>query len=556
MATPARLLSVSELLTEAAAKVPERPAVLVGGRTISFRALDEDCGRLAAGLAAEGVGPGVRAALLVPPGIEFVSLTFALFRCGAVPVFVDPGIGWRNMGRCLAEAEPQVFIGSTKAHLARLAGGWGKGSIKTLVTTGSLRLPGWLGLEDLNRTASAPNTTLASRGDARGVGTGGPDLQERQDEMAAILFTSGSTGAPKGAVYTHGIFAHQAAMLREHFQIEPGAYSVPTFPLFALFDVALGLSAVIPRMDPTRPAKVDPLEIVGPIQKHGAVQLFGSPALLDAVGRYGERHGVCLPSLKRVICAGAPVPAKVMARLVRMLAPGAEFHTPYGATEALPVACITAAEVLSETAALTAQGRGVCVGRPWPGMEVKVIRISDEPIPRWSEDLCLPAGETGEITVKGPVVTAEYFRRPEAAALAKIPDPAGGVRHRMGDLGYLDAAGRLWFCGRKSHRVSAPAETLYTVPCEGVFNQHPGVRRSALVGVAAVAGQFPVLCVELEPGADEARVRRELLETAQRFAHTKAIRTVLFHPRFPVDVRHNAKIAREKLAVWAKGRLP
>jgi acyl-CoA synthetase (AMP-forming)/AMP-acid ligase II len=344
-------------------------------------------------------------------------------------------------------------------------------------------------------------------------------------------------------------------MLREHFQIEPGDYSVPTFPLFALFDVALGLSAIIPRMDPTRPARVDPRELVLPIQKHGAVQLFGSPALLDAVGRYGERHGVCLPSLKRVICAGAPVPAKVLARLARMLAPDAEIHTPYGATEALPVACITGSEVLSQTAAMTGEGRGVCVGRPWAGMEVRIIRISDEPVPVWSERLCLPPGEIGEIVAKGPVVTGEYFRRPEATALAKIPEPDGTVRHRMGDLGYFDEAGRLWFCGRKNHRIAALPETLFTIPCEGVFNQHPRVRRSALVGLESGQGQIPVLCVELEPGADRDQVRRELLETAQRFTHTRRIRTVLFHPGFPVDVRHNAKIFREKLAVWAKGRV-
>ncbi|MBI5239441.1 MAG: AMP-binding protein [Elusimicrobia bacterium] len=519
-----RLPGVSELLAQAAAAVPDRPAVLAGGRSVTFRELDERCSRLVEGLAARGIGPGVRTALLVPPGIEFVSLAFALFRCGAVPVLIDPGIGWRNLGRCLDEAAPEAFIGSAKAHIARIIGGWGKDSIKT---------------------ALSPSNALGPRGGPRGVGASGPDFDK--NGTAAILFTSGSTGAPKGAVYTHSLFAHQAAMLKEHFGIEPGGVSVATFPLFALFDVALGLTTIIPRMDPTRPARVDPLEIVLPIQEHGAVQLFGSPALLDALSRCGERHGVCLPSLRRVISCGAPVPAKVLARLARMLGPGAEIHTPYGATEALPVACITAAEVLGETAALTAQGRGVCVGRPWPGMEVRIVGISDEPIGSWSEELCLPQGRTGEIVVKGPVVTAEYFRRPEATALAKIPDH-GSVRHRMGDLGYFDDRGRLWFCGRKSHRVGG----LFTIPCEGVFNQHPAVRRSALVGVPS----GPVLCVELERGADEARVRRELLETARRFEHTKAIRTVLFHPAFPVDIRHNAKISREKLAVWAQRRIP
>jgi acyl-CoA synthetase (AMP-forming)/AMP-acid ligase II len=188
-------------------------------------------------------------------------------------------------------------------------------------------------------------------------------------------------------------------------------------------------------------------------------------------------------------------------------------------------------------------------------MDVRVIRISDEPIPSWSEGLALPAGETGEITVKGPVVTREYFRRPEATALAKIPEADGSVRHRMGDLGYFDDKGRLWFCGRKSHRVATPEETLFTIPCEGIFNAHPLVRRTALVGVGGKAGKVPVLCVELEPEADGEKVRRELLETAARFPSTRRIRTVLFHPGFPVDIRHNAKIFRERLAAWAEERI-
>lgn len=536
-----RAESVSDLLAETAARVGQRPAILAGRKSMTFRQLDDDSAILAAGLIRAGVGPGMRAALLAPPGMDFAALTFALFRAGAVPVLIDPGIGWKNMGRCLAQAEPQAFIGSEKAHLARLAGGWARGSLRIRVTAGRPWFWGGLTLQDLRRLGRESPAAMP---------------RPRPDDAAAILFTSGSTGAPKGAVYTHSIFCHQARMLAERFGITPGDYSIPTFPLFALFDVALGLSAVIPRMDPTRPARVDPLEIVRPVQKYGAVQLFGSPALLDAVGRFGERHGVMLPSLKRVICAGAPVPARVLERMVRMLRPGAEVHTPYGATEALPLAHVSSSELLRDGAALTAQGRGVCVGRTWPGMEARIIRIDDSAISSWSADLELPRGCIGEITAKGPVVTREYFRDPNATALAKIPEPDGSVRHRMGDLGYIDEKDRLWFCGRKSQRVITSVETLFTIPCEGVFNSHPQVRRSALVGVQIPGGQVPVLCVELEPGAaDVSSIRAELLELGARFAHTRRIRTILFHPAFPVDIRHNAKIFREKLAVWAKQRI-
>lgn len=532
--------NVVSRLEELAEKAPGRPAVIVGESRVSFRSLNEDCGRIASGLGKIGLRRGARAALMVPPGPDFFALTFALFKIGAVPVLVDPGIGVQNLGSCLAEAEPEAFIGTPKAQLVRALGRWAKGSLRLNVTVGRP----WLGghsLEDIRRLGEARSSA---------------SLTARSDETAAVLFTSGSTGAPKGAVYTHAIFSAQIALLQEMFGVEPGEVSVATFPLFGLFDVALGMTAVIPRMDAAKPGSVDPREIIGPIQNHGAAQLFGSPALLERVARYGEAHKIHLPTLKRVISAGAPVPAKLLERFSRLLSRQARIYTPYGATEALPVCSIESREILGETASLTAGGRGVCVGRPVPGVEISIIKISDQAIGSWSEDLVLPDGEIGEIAVRGPVVTRRYHNRPEAEALAKISGPDGEIRHRMGDLGYRDGDGRIWFCGRKSHRVRTPSGVLYTIPCEAVFNRHPKARRTALVGVGEPGSQIPVLCVELEKGASGRKaVKAELLALGAAHPHTLGIKTILFHPRFPVDVRHNAKIFREKLALWATRKI-
>jgi acyl-CoA synthetase (AMP-forming)/AMP-acid ligase II len=190
---------------------------------------------------------------------------------------------------------------------------------------------------------------------------------------------------------------------------------------------------------------------------------------------------------------------------------------------------------------------------------VQIILISDDPIPTWSDDLILPAGQIGEIVVCGPIVTKEYFRRPDLTALSKIYDPKRNrIHHRMGDLGYLDDRGRIWFCGRKSQRVITSTRTFYTIPCEAVFNQHAQVRRSALVGVARNGSTEPVLCVELEKksqGSDSKRLTNEILALGDAQTHTKEIQTVLFHPAFPVDIRHNAKIFREKLAQWATRKM-
>jgi acyl-CoA synthetase (AMP-forming)/AMP-acid ligase II len=377
--------------------------------------------------------------------------------------------------------------------------------------------------------------------------------------VAAILFTSGSTGVAKGVIYTHAIFAAQVEQLQRVYQIHPGEVDLPTFPLFGLFGPALGVTSVLPEMDATRPALVDPLRILDAIRWFGVTNLFGSPALLRRVGG-GAGPGEHLPTLRRVISAGAPVPPAVVERFCELLPAGTQVYTPYGATEALPVASIGSEEILRETGARTAEGAGICVGLPVEGITVRVIRISDEPIPTWSDDLVLPTGQIGEIVVQGRVVTASYHNRPESTALAKIQDPSrGGFWHRMGDVGYLDERGRIWFCGRKSQRVITPAGTLFTIPCEGVFNAHPGVLRSALVGVKRNGVVEPVLCVERTPegvALAEEQLKRELLTLGNAHEHTRAIRHILFHPSFPVDIRHNAKIFREKLAVWAAGRLP
>jgi acyl-CoA synthetase (AMP-forming)/AMP-acid ligase II len=312
------------------------------------------------------------------------------------------------------------------------------------------------------------------------------------------------------------------------------------------------MTCVVPDMDFTRPARVDPRKLIEAIEDFGVTNMFGSPAVIRRLGSYGAEHNIRLPSLWRVISAGAPVPAAAIERFTKMLAPGAQVFTPYGATECLPVASIGSDELLGETRYKTDEGAGVCVGRPVPGLRVEIIRVSDEPIAVWDEELVLPRGQVGEVAVQGPQVTMAYFNRPAATELAKIPGDAKGVFHRMGDLGYFDERCRLWFCGRKSQRVRASGGDLYTIPCEAVFNTHPAVFRTALVGVPRGAVTEPVLCVELEPGRhDPEAVRGDLLEIGAHFDHTRSIRTILFHPGFPVDIRHNAKIFREKLAAWA-----
>ena len=576
--TPA--VNIASHLADMARSQPDTLAVIIQkGRLLTdgcvytaytFSELNCETDRVALGLEAIGIGPGTRTALMVKPSLEFFTLAFGLFKIGAVPVLIDPGIGLKNLKTCLGEAKPEAFIGIPKAHVARLLFGWARESIRVKVTVGPRLF--WGG------------TSLAWIG---GEGEKIP-ATPKEGEPAAILFTSGSTGVPKGVVYTHRIFGDQIECLREIYGIEPGERDVATFPLFALFGPALGMTAIIPDMDATRPARANPLKIIAAVKDYEATNMFGSPALLKRVGRWGANHKTKLPSLRRILSAGAPAEPETLRQFSKMLRPGVQIFTPYGATESLPVSSIGSEEILNETAAKSAKGEGVCVGLPAPRAEVAIVPICDELIERWSEDLRLPQGEIGEIVVRGPRVTAEYFNRPEPTRLAKIPDPegckgrgrngheqdahvtiheqdahataGGGFFHRMGDVGYFDAHGRLWFCGRMAHRVVVGGETLHTIPCERIFNTHPQVARTALVGVERGGDTQPVLCVELErPGAWSKtalrQVGKELLEIGAANPLTRRVKTVLFHPAFPVDIRHNAKIFREKLAVWADKKL-
>ena len=517
-----------------------------GGRvayeSASYSALNQLSDEYARGLIEYGIGHGVRCALMLTPGLDFFAMFFALFKAGAVPVLIDPGIGIKPLKSCLANARPEAFIGVTRAQVARAVLGWAPAA--KLVTSGAKLGWGGLSTRQLRKLGEKSSGTVLANTSA--------------DEMAAILFTSGSTGIPKGVVYRHRHFTAQVGMLQAAFNIQPGEVDLPTFPPFALFDPALGMTTVIPYMDPTRPARADPRLLIQAIERFEVSNLFGSPALLKVLGHHTESNEIHLPTLRRVISAGAAVPLATIRRLQKALPAGAEIHTPYGATECLPVASVSGTELDAEVEQRTALGEGTCVGRPVAPNRVRIIAVNDREVDYFSNSVELPVGVSGEIVVYGPTTTDSYWQKPEQTRLAKISDAEGNTWHRMGDVGYFDTDGRLWYCGRKSQRVVNEHECLYADQVEAIFNVHPEVSRTALVGIGDAGRQTPVLCVEPLHKPDAARrhrIQTDLLQLGRNHAISKSIQQILFHKSFPVDIRHNAKIGREKLAVWAARQL-
>ena len=549
---PAASANIARHLETMAATQPHAAALKVPrGRTatgaidyltLTFAELATEVAGWRAHLRAKGVVTGDRVLVMVRQGLPLIASVFALFSLGAIPIVIDPGMGRRRFLECVRRSRPRVLLGIPVAqvlsHLFRRA--FNTVEVRVHVSGNALHRIATDG-------AAHANLEIVPRA-AR--------------DLAAILFTSGSTGAPKGVCYEHGMFEAQVTMIRDTYGITPGEIDLPMLPVFALFNPALGLTTIVPEIDPSRPATVDPRKIVQAIQQEQVTNTFGSPTLWLKIAQHCRDHAITLPSLRRVLSAGAPVPPALWTAMSQIL-PNGELHSPYGATEALPVSTIAAREVLAGTADATRTGAGTCVGHIVPPNEVRIIPITDTALASLQDLPLLPAGEIGEIIVRGPTVTQLYDALPEATARAKIPADAGEAAdtrnwHRLGDAGYRDDSGRLWFCGRIAERVVLEDGTsLFPDQVEPLFNSHPSIRRTALIAVGPTDRQQAGLVIEptntrtVRSDAARRALAAELCQLARDHRHASRVHLFYFHPNLPVDVRHNAKIHRLALARWA-----
>lgn len=445
---------------------------------------------------------------------------------------------------CLRRVRVEAFIGTPKAQVLRRLRPRAFAGVRAGVTVGG------------------PDGTALRRLVADGAGRPwAAPAPTGPDDLALIGYTTGSTGPAKPVEVTTGMLLAMARGSEEAHFTGAERTTLVTMPLMGVFDLMAGRTVVVPRMDMARVGAADPAPLADAVRRFEVDAMFASPALLAPLAAHLAATGTPVPSLRLVISGGAPVSPALLGELRAALPGQARVFSTYGATEALPMALLESREVLAAGTGAPATGPGaglgVCLGRPAPGTAVRTIAIGDGPLPRWTPELAVPPGEVGEIVVSGPAVSPRYFRAERADADHKIQD--GATRwHRTGDVGWIDEQGRIWFCGRKSQRVRTPGGDLHTVRCEGVFNAHPRVRRTALVGVGPRGRERPVLCVELAPGTGRdqwPRIEEELRALGADNPMTKPIADFLVHPAFPVDVRHNAKIRRELLAGWAEERL-
>lgn len=490
------------------------------------------------GLAKYGMSAGDRVIMLVPPGSDFLALSLAIMARGAIPVFLDPGMGVDNLVASIRQCDPQGFVGSFKAQLLRLKLRDVFKRLKFSVVAADILLPGVLTTGFLRRFSPAPLLPVS------------------QQAEQFIAFTSGGTGVPKGVVYTAEMLDGILKIFEQNFGMKSGGKDMPLLPIFSLFNVALGITSVFPPMNPSKPLQLDPAKICTLVEEAGVQSSFGSPTLWTKLGEYALRHRIKFPSLKRVFMAGAPVSSKTLKLVKDIISPDGEAYTPYGATEALPVTLVSSKEVFSNLGTTSTGGElGTFVGGAVAGVDLHIIEDVDGPILSPDQVKGLAPSEIGEIVVSGSNVSSYYFRQDIATRNSKMTDASGRVWHRMGDMGYVDSNGRLYFCGRKVHSVVTPSKVFFSIPVERIFNENSKVRRSALIPY----NNEPAIVIEPKPEywpeTDEQRAafRQELLELASRNNLTKGIKAIFFNRSFPVDARHNAKIFRDRLATWAAG---
>ena len=502
----------------------------------NYKSLSSLVNRYRRGLEKLGLEPGDKVVMLVTPGVDFVALSYAVMGSGAVPVFIDPGIGKDGLLRCIEDIEPAVFIGSPKAHVLRLLKRSAFQGLKFHLMATAWSLPGTLNLSLLQRFSSMPLP-----------------VENNPDEIGLIAYTSGATGHPKGVIFTNNMLQAQLEIFSSEFGLEPGRKDLPLLPIFSLYSIALGVCSVFPPVNPTRPLSLDPRRIEWIIQDLSIDYSFGSPTLWNKIAEYCIRSRVTLPSVRKVFMAGAPVSNETLAQVEKILE-GGEVYTPYGATEALPVTLVSSQQLGPEAEVPASGGeQGTPVGEPVSLLDLKIVARQEGVVEDIADFRELPAFEVGEVIVSGPNVSANYLKRPEADEIAKVRD-GEDFWHRMGDMGYLDPEGRLYFCGRKAHLVETPERTYYSVPCERIFNRHPKVYRSALISLEGrpaagiVVEPYPKFWPDDEKSQERFLV--ELRNLAKESEITNQLDEFFFCESFPVDARHNAKIFRDKLSAW------
>jgi acyl-CoA synthetase (AMP-forming)/AMP-acid ligase II/pimeloyl-ACP methyl ester carboxylesterase len=525
---------------------------------VSWQALSRRVGQIALGLQSVGVKQGDRVSLLVPPGADLTAVLYACVRIGAVVVVADAGLGLRGLTRAVRGAWPDHVIGAAPGLAAARALGWPGQKISTVTFPAPVA-----------RALGVKHTLAGLIQRAEGLwATNEPSALPEwpaANDIAAVLFTSGSTGPAKGVVYRHSQLEAVRDALAAQYGVGPGTGLVAGFAPFALLGPALGCRSVTPDMDVTSPKTLTADAVAAAVAAVDATVVFLSPAALTNVVVTSQSLDAnahrALAGVQTFLSAGAPVPEALLAAAGRLM-PNAGAHTPYGMTEGLLLTDIDLAGIRElrvarqarEAEGLPTGAGGVCVGRPNGTTRLRISALDDagNAVGEPSEK----PDVTGEIIVSAPHIKSHYDRlwSTDRQAVRGTPSetPAGAERwHRTGDVGHLDAEGRLWVEGRMPHLITTAAGVITPVGVEQRIETLAAVARAAVVGVGPAGTQQLVVVLETVPAARRVSLANPALAGAVRSMSGQPISAILVVPRLPTDIRHNSKIDRSALARWS-----
>ncbi len=501
-------MNIYHLFESAASRWPEQVAIVDGERTTTYQELDTAIRQTAAQMKALGIRPGDRVLVFIPMGIDLYRIVLALYRIGAVAVFLDEWVSWKRMELCADLANCRGFTGIWKAR------------VLSYFSMTLWQIPVKINPDDYQKYAAEESAATAVEA----------------DQPALITFTTGSTGTPKAALRSHAFLRKQFEVLREEMDVQPGDVDMTVLPIVLLINLGVGATSIIARFKASKPDAFDPAQVVQQIQQQHVLRITASPFFVRRLAEHCLKNNTSMPSLKKVLTGGAPVfPAE--ARLFCRAFPAADIRVAYGSTEAEPISVISAFDLEAVEAGGLA---GLPVGNVHHAAEVKIIPITDEPIALRPGEALLecPPGEIGEIVVAGPHVLSAYWNSPEALRRNKIYASNGKIWHRTGDSGYLDHAGGLYLTGRCTSLFFHEGHLICPFLYENWLQEQPGVT----LGTIIKRQERVYLVVELSDPAQEPVLRR-----AAKLLPVPALECSVMK-KIPRDPRHHSKI--DYAALW------
>lgn len=485
--------SIPDLLRQTAKRFSKHRAIVFGGRTLDYETFDSLSDRFAASLAAQGIRKGDRVGLYCINSDAFVIVYFGIVKAGAVVVPINLLLNPKEIAFILADAGAKalcyygVFASAVQSFRPNVQ------SLEFTVCIG-----------DENPLGDIPFSSLTTDHSPYPI----PHLTP--DDLAAILYTSGTTGHPKGAMLTHRNLASNTASVMSALQLTPGEdifiVVLPMFHAFAatasmLTPLLYGCTIIpMPKFEPETAAKI--------IEAEKVTHFMGVPSMFMVLLHLPDEYVPKFRSLKCAFSGGAAMPVEVMKKFETRF--GKLIYEGDGPTECSPVTCVNPIGGLRKPAS---------VGKPLPSVEMKIM---DE------QGRELPHGQIGEICVRGPNVMKGYWNLPKETAEAFF-----GEWFRTGDLGTEDNDGYFCIVDRKKDMIIVNGMNVYPRIVEEVLHKHPAMREVAVIGEPdELHGEIPVACITLREGAKltSAEVRAFCRDNLGRHEVPKK---VFFMPELP-----------------------